>query len=101
LIIISAGYDAHAADLLGGMRLQAGSFGHFAAQLAAVAREIEAAPLMLLLEGGYNLHALTDSVAATIKGVEAEEPPGWEYLGDARPVEAARRALAPFWGSLS
>src|SRR5829696_5015452 len=101
LIMISAGYDAHTADLIGGMRLQADSFGRFAAQLAAVAREIEAAPLMLLLEGGYNLHALADSVAATVKGVEEDEPPKWEYSGDARPVEAARKALAPFWESLS
>src|SRR5215213_9522844 len=85
LIMISAGYDAHAADPIGGMRLQAGSFGHFAAQLAAVAREIEAAPLMLLLEGGYNLRALTYSVAATVKGVEEDDPPGWEYSGDVRP----------------
>jgi acetoin utilization deacetylase AcuC-like enzyme len=101
LIMISAGYDAHAADLIGGMRLEAASFGRFAAQLAAVAREIEAAPLMLLLEGGYNLRALTASVAATVKGVEEDDPPGWEYSGDVRPVEAARKVLANFWKSLS
>ncbi len=99
LIMVSAGYDAHVDDLIGGMRLQAPSFGRFAAQLAAVASEIGAAPLAFLLEGGYNLDALTESVAATVKGVE-EEPPGWEYSGDVRPVEAARKALAPFWESL-
>jgi acetoin utilization deacetylase AcuC-like enzyme len=99
LIIVSAGYDAHAADPIGGMRLEAASYGRFAAELAALAREIEAAPLALLLEGGYNLRALTESVAATVKGVE-EEPPAWEYRGGVRPVEAARKALAPFWESL-
>jgi acetoin utilization deacetylase AcuC-like enzyme len=99
LILISAGYDAHAADPLGGMRLESASFGRFAAQLAALSREVEAAPPALLLEGGYNLNALTESVAATIRGVE-EEAPAWEYSGDARPIEAARRALAPFWKSL-
>jgi acetoin utilization deacetylase AcuC-like enzyme len=81
------------------MRLQASSFGRFASVLAAVAREVEAAPLALLLEGGYNLRALTKCVAATAKGVE-EEPPAWEHPGSLRPVEAARRALAPFWESL-
>jgi acetoin utilization deacetylase AcuC-like enzyme len=99
LILVSAGYDAHTADLLGGMRLEAGSFGRFAAQLAALAREVEATPLALTLEGGYNLGALTESVAATIQGVE-EEVPAWEYSGNVRPVETARKALAPFWESL-
>ena len=100
LILISAGYDAHAADPLGGMRLESASFGRFAAQLAALAREVGATPPAFLLEGGYNLNALTESVAATIRGVE-EEAPTWEYSGgDVRPIEAARRSLAPFWKSL-
>jgi acetoin utilization deacetylase AcuC-like enzyme len=100
LIIISAGYDAHAADPIGGMRLESASFGRFAAELATLSREVEAAPPALLLEGGYDLGALTGSVAATIKGVEEGSAPAWEYRGDARSVEAARKALAPFWESL-
>ena len=99
LILVSAGYDVHAADPLGGMKLESASFGRFAAQLAALSREIGSAPLAFLLEGGYSLNAITESVAATIKGVE-QEAPYWEYSGDARPVEAARKALAPFWKSL-
>ncbi len=43
---------------------------------------------------------LADSVAATVNGVEEDEPPKWEYSGDARPVEAARKALAPYWENL-
>src|SRR5919202_131748 len=99
LILVSAGYDAHAADPLGGMRLQSASFGRFAAGLAALAREVGAVPPAFLLEGGYNLTALTESVAATIRGVE-EDPPVWEYSGKARPVEAARKALSAYWTSL-
>jgi acetoin utilization deacetylase AcuC-like enzyme len=100
LILVSAGYDAHKSDLLGGMRLQASSFGRFAAELAAVAREVGAAPLVHLLEGGYNLQAITDSVTATIVGTEEDEPPGWKYPGDERSVEAARKVLASFWENL-
>ena len=100
LIIVSAGYDAHAADPLGGMTLEAAAFTSFAASLASLAREVGAAPLALVLEGGYNLRALSESVAATMQGVEE----GWEtdsgYLGSARPVEAARKVLMPFWESL-
>jgi acetoin utilization deacetylase AcuC-like enzyme len=101
LILISAGYDAHAADLLGGMSLEAASFGRFAAWLASLVREVGAAPLAFVLEGGYNLGALTESVAATIRGVEEPQDAAREYVGDViRPVEAARRALTPFWESL-
>ena len=99
LVLVSAGYDSHARDLLGGMRLTAASFGRFAAELTTAVREIRAAPPAFLLEGGYNLEALTQSIAATVKGVE-QKPPAWEYSGDVRPVEAARKALAPFWESL-
>jgi acetoin utilization deacetylase AcuC-like enzyme len=102
LILVSAGYDAHAADPLGGMALESASFGRFATRLAFLTREVEAAPLALVLEGGYNLRALTEGVAATIRGVERpQEDAAWEHTGDSsRPVEAARKALAPLWESL-
>jgi len=100
LILISAGYDAHRADPLGGMALEAASFGRFAAALASLAREAGAAPPALVLEGGYNLGALTEGVAATIRGIEEVREAGWQYAGDVRSVEAARKTLAPFWESL-
>jgi acetoin utilization deacetylase AcuC-like enzyme len=100
LILISAGYDAHRADPLGGMALEAASFGRFAAALASLAHEIGAAPPALVLEGGYDLGALTEGVAATIRGIEDAQEAGWEYAGDVRPVEAARKSLALFWESL-
>jgi acetoin utilization deacetylase AcuC-like enzyme len=49
LILVSAGYDAHKADPLGGMSLEAASFGRFAAWLASLASEVGAAPLALVL----------------------------------------------------
>jgi acetoin utilization deacetylase AcuC-like enzyme len=100
LILVSAGYDAHAADPLGGMALESASFGRFAASLASLADEIGAAPLALVLEGGYNLGALSEGVAATIRGVEEPRDTLWGYVGGARSVEAARKALAPLWASL-
>jgi acetoin utilization deacetylase AcuC-like enzyme len=100
LILISAGYDAHRADPLGGMALEAASFGRFAAALASLAREIGTPPPALVLEGGYNLGALTDGVAATIRGIEEAREAGREYAGGVRPVEAARKTLAPYWESL-
>ena len=99
LVIVSAGYDAHADDPLGGMGLEAGSFGRFAALVSAVASESGAPPPAFVLEGGYDLDALTRSVAATVRGAY-QDPPGWAYEGGVRQVDESRAALAPFWKSL-
>jgi acetoin utilization deacetylase AcuC-like enzyme len=99
VILVSAGFDAHVDDLLGGMALGSVSFGHFAALLSALSGEVGAAPPAFVLEGGYNLQALTESVAATVQGV-GEEAPGWEYAGGVRQVEKCREALTPYWRSL-
>jgi acetoin utilization deacetylase AcuC-like enzyme len=99
LILVSAGFDAHAADLLGGMALESDSFGRFATLVTDLSREVGAAPPAFVLEGGYNLEALTRSVAATMRGVGGEAP-GLEYTGGVRQVEKSRQVLAPFWRSL-
>jgi acetoin utilization deacetylase AcuC-like enzyme len=96
LVLVSAGFDAHADDLLGGMALTSDAFGRFAARVAGLSREIGAVPPAYVLEGGYNLEALTESVAATLQGV-GDEAPGWEYTGGVRQVEKSREALAPYW----
>ena len=99
VILVSAGFDAHVDDLLGGMALGSDSFRRFAALISGLSNEIGAAPPAFVLEGGYNLDALTESVAATMRGV-GEEPPDWEYAGGVRPVDKSRKALAPYWRSL-
>jgi acetoin utilization deacetylase AcuC-like enzyme len=99
VILVSAGFDAHVDDLLGGMALGSDSFGRFAALISDLSREVGAAPPAFVLEGGYNLDALTESVAATIQGVE-EKAPDWDYAGGSRHIQKGREALAPFWRSL-
>ena len=98
-ILVSAGFDAHVDDLLGGMALGSNAFGRFAAMISAFSREIGAAPPAFVLEGGYNLDALTESIAATMQGV-GERAPDWEYAGGVKGVQKSRESLAPFWRSL-
>ncbi len=100
ILVISAGFDAHASDPIGGMRLESESFGRFAAGLTALARELDAAPPALVLEGGYDLEALAESVTETIRGVVKGKGAGWNEAPDIAPVEDARRELAPFWEGL-
>jgi acetoin utilization deacetylase AcuC-like enzyme len=71
LILISAGFDAHRDDPLGGCRLEASSF----AQMACQVREAGAAlgaPVGAVLEGGYEPLALAESVAAAVAALGGE-----------------------------
>jgi len=61
LLLVSAGFDAHAADPLCELGLQADAFATMTREL----RAIGAGPVMVL-EGGYDLTALRDSVAAVL-----------------------------------
>jgi acetoin utilization deacetylase AcuC-like enzyme len=72
LILISAGFDAHRDDPLAECRLEASSFG----QMACLVRDAAArwgAPVGVVLEGGYNLPALAESVVATLAAFGDEE----------------------------
>jgi acetoin utilization deacetylase AcuC-like enzyme len=65
LILISAGFDAHRADPLGGCLLEAESFGLMADRVRDLAAELDV-PVGAVLEGGYEPIALAESVAATM-----------------------------------
>ncbi len=71
LILVSAGFDAHRDDPLGDCTLEAGSFGQMACQLRDLADRL-GAPLGAVLEGGYDLRALADSVVATVAALGGE-----------------------------
>jgi acetoin utilization deacetylase AcuC-like enzyme len=64
-VLVSAGYDAHRADPLAGIRLDVPDY---AAMAAAVASVSGAHRTVFVLEGGYDLDALRRSVAATLMG---------------------------------
>jgi acetoin utilization deacetylase AcuC-like enzyme len=68
LILISAGYDAHRADPLGGCRLETASYGRMAARAAELGGEL-GVPVGAVLEGGYDLDALAASTVATMEGL--------------------------------
>ena len=72
LILISAGYDAHALDPLANCAMSAAGYGRMTAAMRRLAAEL-AAPLGVVLEGGYALDALADSVAATLAALSAAD----------------------------
>jgi len=73
ILLVSAGFDAHARDPLGGMEVSTAGFAAFAARACAVADEVCGGRLVLALEGGYDLDALGESVAQVVS-VLAETP---------------------------
>jgi len=70
-IVISAGFDAHAADPLGGLRLSEDDFAWATTQIAGIARDKAGGRLVSVLEGGYDLPALAASAAAHVKALMA------------------------------
>jgi acetoin utilization deacetylase AcuC-like enzyme len=69
LILVSAGFDAHRDDPLGGCMLETETFGEMVRRVASVASEL-GVPAGAVLEGGYDLDALAASVVATMEGLD-------------------------------
>lgn len=65
LILVSAGFDAHAADPLASMDLSTAGYANLARCLKSLANELCQGRLVFALEGGYDLKAQAASVAAT------------------------------------
>jgi acetoin utilization deacetylase AcuC-like enzyme len=66
LIIISAGFDAHHRDPLASINLTEDDFDWATGQLMERAGRLSGNRLVSLLEGGYDLHGLSFSVAAHV-----------------------------------
>jgi len=66
LIIISAGFDAHADDPLAGLNFQDEDYAWATSELCAVAGRVCGGRLISALEGGYDLDALARSAAAHV-----------------------------------
>jgi acetoin utilization deacetylase AcuC-like enzyme len=67
LILISAGFDAHREDLLGGLKLVEDDYAWMTERLMALAARHAEGRVVSMLEGGYNLSALGRSAAAHVR----------------------------------
>ena len=69
-ILVSAGFDSHRRDPLGGMNLTEEGFGAMAQILLRLAERHAGGKIAFLLEGGYDLAALNNSVAAVLNTMQ-------------------------------
>ncbi|MDH5188433.1 MAG: histone deacetylase family protein [Rhodospirillaceae bacterium] len=67
LLIISAGFDAHANDPLAGLNLVESDFAWITEQLMVIADISAHGRVVSILEGGYDLGSLADSVGVHVK----------------------------------
>jgi acetoin utilization deacetylase AcuC-like enzyme/formylglycine-generating enzyme required for sulfatase activity len=68
-VFVSAGFDAHQDDLLGGMKVTTEGFREMTRITRAIAEECCRGRLVSVLEGGYELNGLADSVEAHIRAL--------------------------------
>jgi len=73
LLLVSAGYDAHERDPLGGMNVSSAGFGRMMSGLVAVAEQVCEGRLVAVLEGGYDLQGLADSVEASLMAMQGPQ----------------------------
>jgi acetoin utilization deacetylase AcuC-like enzyme len=103
LLIVSAGFDAHERDPLGGMRVSTAAFGAMTRDLRAVAEECCRGRIVAAVEGGYDLHALGTSLDGAIDALAGPaQPAQWPSSGidSSRgevAVAATSDAIRAFW----
>ncbi|RMD96865.1 MAG: histone deacetylase, partial [Deltaproteobacteria bacterium] len=96
LILVSAGFDAHAQDPLAQMRVSAEGFGQMAARVLDVAEASCGGRVLMVLEGGYSREGLRASVRAVLEEMLMPKKP----LSLEKPAPRAEPLLAALQGIL-
>ncbi len=101
-VLISAGFDAHRDDPLGGLMLETEAYGHMAGALAGI---VGPHRTIAFLEGGYDLDAVSHGSRATAEGMLSG--PSLSFAGvftenviagsAERLVDLAANELSPHW----
>lgn len=71
VLLLSAGYDAHELDPLGGLRMTTAGFRRLSALLADAARRLCGGRVAMVTEGGYDLGALREGIEATMEALSS------------------------------
>ncbi|MDQ3678301.1 MAG: histone deacetylase, partial [Actinomycetota bacterium] len=101
LLLLSAGFDAHADDPLAACVVTDDGYRAMAASVRALADEL-GVPLGVVLEGGYDLGALSRCVTIALEVAGAEDPPSPPDV-DVHPLAetAVARLAESYWPGLA
>ncbi len=107
VVIVSAGFDPHEADPIGGMRVTERGFAAMTSRMQGLADQVAQGRLVMLLEGGYHLGGLARSVHACTEILAGGRDdfgagPRGEGTSDegAAAVRAARELHSKYWAVL-
>jgi acetoin utilization deacetylase AcuC-like enzyme len=95
LVLVSAGFDIHFNDPLGGMRVTPGGFAGMTKVVQQLADRHAGGRMLFTLEGGYNLEGLRDGVRAVIEqaaGARHSRTETFDIGGQNRGVDAVIHA---------
>jgi acetoin utilization deacetylase AcuC-like enzyme len=99
-VLISAGFDAHARDPLGGMQVTEAGFKAMSRVLLRVARNHAGNRCAAILEGGYDLTAIRNSANEVLTELQGEGeplPPPAAPNRAAALVERIRKVQSRYW----
>ncbi|MGH2809953.1 MAG: histone deacetylase family protein, partial [Actinomycetota bacterium] len=74
MLIVSAGFDAHASDPLGGQAVTGAGFAAMSALLVSAAEDLCGGRVFFALEGGYNLDVLKEAAPAVMAALGGNGP---------------------------
>ena len=72
MVFVSAGFDIYYDDPLGGMKVTPGGFANLARVVLEFARKTCQGKVVFVLEGGYHLDGLRDSVKEVLRTLNGE-----------------------------
>jgi acetoin utilization deacetylase AcuC-like enzyme len=96
-VLVSAGFDAHHQDPLGGLQVTDQGYGNMMDQLMRIAEEYAGGRLAAVLEGGYDLDALQSSFTSVLESLTRPTPGRQAGAGKTAALNALREILEPHW----
>lgn len=106
LVLVSAGFDTHHDDPIGGMRLTENGYAYLTDLLLGLADTVCQGKIVFILEGGYDLGGLRKSIKAVLETMRSGIPDAVKLkiekgLRDTSPVPDiianVRDVLEPYW----
>lgn len=96
VILVSAGFDSHERDPLGGMKVTSQGFAALTRLLLDLAEEVCGGRIVFALEGGYDLDGLAEAVSLSIQQMLGEGPAYQRNAPRAQAVEYANELKSHF-----
>jgi len=104
IILVSAGFDPHMLDPLGGMKVTADGFGIMGGLLMELADKVCESKIAFFLEGGYSLEGLRDSVRKVLQNAILEDHAVCSPAGGGRNIDSvlktAKAVHKRYWSVL-